>query len=355
MIVLSVILHEGDCLDILKTLPSESIDSVVTDPPAGISFMGKAWDTNKGGRDHWIIWMAEIAAECLRVIKPGGHALVWALPRTSHWTATAWENAGWEVRDRVAHLFGSGFPKSHNLDGDWEGWGTALKPACEDWWLLRKPLIGTVAENVLMHSTGAMNIDACRVDHITVDGGSLATNPHLRTHINGGNGGHIIASETERRVVTPHLAGRWPANVVHDGSDEVMEAFAAYGERGAAAPVKGHEPSRTGENGIYNHWERVPGKFYDDTGTAARFYYCAKSSKAERNGSRHPTIKPLNLMAYLCRLVTPRGGTVLDLFAGSGTTGQAAIDEGFQAILIEREADYCKDIRLRLALWLEDS
>jgi site-specific DNA-methyltransferase (adenine-specific) len=150
-----VFLHEGDCLSVLKAMPSDSVESVITDPPAGISFMGKVWDSDKGGRDHWITWMTQISAECLRVIKPGGHALVWALPRTSHWTATAWENAGWEVRDRIAHLFGTGFPKSANQ----------LKPACEDWWLLRKPLIGSVANNVLVHGTGAVNIDASRVPY----------------------------------------------------------------------------------------------------------------------------------------------------------------------------------------------
>jgi site-specific DNA-methyltransferase (adenine-specific) len=200
-------LIHGDCIEKLKELSNNSVDSIVTDPPAGISFMGKEWDHDKGGRNEWIKWMSNIAKECLRVIKPGGHALVWAIPRTSHWTATAWEDGGFEVRDICMHIFGSGFPKSHNIsksidgllgvereitgvrtdgrgkspqklnnhdkgdtgighmDGShqtyvetvatsdeskqWDGWGTALKPACEHWILFRKPIEGTVAENVL--------------------------------------------------------------------------------------------------------------------------------------------------------------------------------------------------------------
>src|SRR3990167_1434592 len=159
----NVRLLTGDCVEVMRGMDAESVDAIVTDPPAGIAFMGKSWDRAHGGRDGWIVGMAAIAAECLRVAKPGSHALVWAIPRTSHWTATAWEDGGWEVRDRLAHIFGSGFPKSHNPDGKHEGWGTALKPAVEDWWLLRKPLIGTVAQNVKAHGTGALNVDGCRV------------------------------------------------------------------------------------------------------------------------------------------------------------------------------------------------
>jgi hypothetical protein len=154
----------GDCLDVLRGLADNSVDSIVTDPPAGIAFMGKEWDRDKGGRDAWIAWMRSVAAECLRVIKPGGHAFVWAIPRTSHWTGMAWEDAGWQPRDKCYHIFGSGFPKSHNLSGEWDGWGTALKPAAEEWWLFRKPLSeSTVAANVLKWGTGALNIDGCRV------------------------------------------------------------------------------------------------------------------------------------------------------------------------------------------------
>ena len=195
---------QGDCLEVMKTLPEEnisvgkgqnyllvgdnaiwlkkipdnSIDSIVTDPPAGISFMARGWDSDKGGRDHWIKWMSEVATECKRVLKPGGHAFVWAIPRTSHWTATAWENAGFEIRDVVAHVFGSGFPKSHNIEkalqkiqpersSEFKGIGTALKPAREDWILMRKPLDKglTIAENCLKWGTGGINIDESRVDY----------------------------------------------------------------------------------------------------------------------------------------------------------------------------------------------
>ena len=171
-------LIRGDCLVELKKLKNNSVDAVVTDPPAGISFMGKAWDSDKGGRDNWIKWMSEIASECNRILRPGGHALVWSIPRTSHWTGMAWENAGFEPRDVIAHIFGSGFPKSLSIGKSinkletakgtfaWEGYGTALKPAREDWWLLRKPLEKglTIAENCLKWGVGGLNIDGCRVD-----------------------------------------------------------------------------------------------------------------------------------------------------------------------------------------------
>ena len=214
---------QGDCLEVMKDIPDNSVDSIVTDPPAGISFMGKSWDTDRGGRDSWIKWMSEVATECKRVLKPGGHAFVWTIPRTSHWTATAWENAGFEIRDVVAHIFGSGFPKSLNIgkavdkmqgnerevvfknpyaDGhirkatgnisdandnvkflseyklenglrketkgtsEWEGWGTALKPAVEPIVVARKPLSEkNVALNVLKWGTGGINIDECRIGY----------------------------------------------------------------------------------------------------------------------------------------------------------------------------------------------
>ena len=151
----------GDCQHKLKDFADDSFDALITDPPAGISFMAKHWDKDKGGRVHWIAWMQSVMQDCLRVLKPGAHGLVWALPRTSHWTATALENARFEIRDSMVHIFGSGFPKSLNLR---EGKGTALKPAHENWILVRKPLgEKTVARNVLEHGTGALNIDASRI------------------------------------------------------------------------------------------------------------------------------------------------------------------------------------------------
>lgn len=321
-------LHLGDSREVLQSLADCSIDSVVTDPPAGIAFMGRNWDGDKGGRDSWIAWMQEIASEALRVAKPGAHALVWALPRTAHWTATAWEIAGWEVRDRIAHLFGSGFPKSHN----------ALKPAMEDWWLLRKPLAApSIAANVAAHGTGALNIDGCRV------GMSDADREFILKRTRPNTAGQAHTGEVMNRPATPtvnvHVAGRWPSNCLHDGSDEVMEAFAAFGIK----PSTGDHPSKsegTG-NGVTYLPKKPQGRLYSDTGTAARFFYCAKASKADRGeGNRHPTVKPTALMRYLVRLVTPPGGVVLDPFMGSGSTGKAALLEGFRFVGIEREAEY---------------
>jgi site-specific DNA-methyltransferase (adenine-specific) len=410
----------GDCLEAMRGMEPNSVDAIVTDPPAGISFMGKEWDKDKGGRGQWIAWMTEIAAECLRVIKPGGHALVWALPRTSHWTATAWEDAGFEVRDRIAHVFGSGFPKSLDVSKaidkaagkererhlvptkrgnlpeqagpialgatgmtdisepitdaakQWDGWGTALKPAMEDWWLLRKPLSEkTVAANVLKWGTGSINIDGCRVDaepwHRPRKGtGSrkfLTTFAQDKwTKKNMANGANEYGSNK----------GRWPANLIHDGSEEVLalfpEAGGGFGKRGKTvgnlqSPGSGWGTKNTGE---------VVG--FGDSGSAARFFYCAKASRAEReaglegmeaksaserngmsslpdlrmdheqarNGSRnhHPTVKPLALMRYLCRLITPPNGLILDPFMGSGSTGMAAKAEGFRFIGIEKEKEY---------------
>ena len=165
--MLSQRILEGDCLEPLKTLEADSIDAVVTDPPAGISFMGSSWDGDKGGRRQWVSWMTQVFQETLRVLKPGGHALVWALPRTAHWTAWALEDAGFEVRDSLQHIFGTGWPKGRDLGRDsaeWNGWNTAMKPTHEVWWLCRKPLSEpTVAKNVLKWGTGAINVDACRV------------------------------------------------------------------------------------------------------------------------------------------------------------------------------------------------
>jgi site-specific DNA-methyltransferase (adenine-specific) len=377
-------------LDHLRTLEDCSIHSIVTDPPYGISFMGKKWDDGVPTVDIW--------KECLRVLKPGGHLLAFAGTRTQHRMAIAIEDAGFEIRDLVMWHYGSGFPKSHNIGKaidkaagverevverkisksggmahimktnadhgyrpddyyseqgnviditapatpeaqQWEGWGTALKPATEIVTMARKPFQGTVAANVLEYGTGAINVDGCRVEHVTVGDGNLALNPHLRTHINGGNGGNIISREDERRVVTPHTAGRWPANLIHDGSDEVAGLFPdAKGQQGA---ITGSEPSSKTNNTFGDYANRTKSTPRNDSGSAARFFYCAKTSKRERGeGNNHPTVKPITLMAYLCRLVTPPGGIVLDPFMGSGSTGIAALQEGFDFIGIEREAEY---------------
>ena len=351
---MSVTVMQGDSREVLSYLPDASIGAVVTDPPYALvsapggsaGFMGKRWDTGETAFDP-AFWR-----EVLRVLKPGGHVVAASGTRTYHRLACAVEDAGFEIRDMVSWLYGSGFPKSHDVskgidkaagaerevvsaspavkrmipgadqnkagwektDGRefvptvtrpatpeaaaWEGWGTALKPACEPWVLARKPLIGTVTVNVLAHGTGALNVDGCRVE------GEVPST----TQGQASSAGTIYgADQRELREFKPHTAGRWPANVVHDGSDEVVGAL----------------------------------------GESARFFYRAKASKHDRAGSKHPTVKPVALMQWLARLVTPPGGTVLDPFAGSGTTGVACELEGFDCVLIEREDEYVADILRR--------
>ncbi|GAC1601582.1 MAG: hypothetical protein NVS3B2_04600 [Ramlibacter sp.] len=394
------ILH-GDCRALLAGMAAESFHSCVCDPPAGISFMNRAWDHDLGGRSEWIGWMQGAAAECLRVCKPGAHALVWSLPRTSHWTATAWENAGWEVRDRISHLFGQGFPKSHDVakgidraagavrtevvgtklgrpgmakngtnqragfdsafggaaSGSlatditapatpaaraWEGWGTALKPACEDWWLMRKPLSGTVAANVLAHGCGGINVGACRVPTDTI----LSRNNNARPNENTYKGG---VWQTGRFGTGDAVGGRWPANIMHDGSDEVEAAFGRFGERRGSKGTfhRRVKPDRTNSY-VTDLTRETFGQGFGDTGTASRFFYCAKAGKDDRAGSDHPTVKPISLMRWLVRLVTPPGGHCLDPFAGSGTTGQACQAEGFDCTLIEQDAQSVADCQRRI-------
>jgi DNA modification methylase len=394
----------------MRGMADNSVDSIVTDPPYGLSFMGKKWDYDVPGEDIW--------RECLRVLKPGGHLLAFAGTRTQHRMAVRIEDAGFEIRDMIAWVYGSGFPKSHNVgnavdkslgcenrghaissgsqihpttgkpraNGEllpkyegrtdegkkWAGFGTALKPAMEPITVARKPLVGTVAENVLAHGTGGLNIDGCRVgvgdDRV---GGGLAKE---RFGING-------MPQTSRPV-----GGRWPANLIHDGSDEVVGLFPQ--SNGAAAPVaKGQKEFGGVIYGKFKTGGDDGASFYGDSGSAARFFYCAKASKKDRdegcegmdekkmgfsNGEQlhgegydkgqdiglnrvisrrnhHPTVKPTDLMRYLCRLVTPPGGIVLDPFAGSGSTGKACALEGFRFIGIEREAEYCEIARARIA------
>ncbi|MDQ3167366.1 MAG: site-specific DNA-methyltransferase [Chloroflexota bacterium] len=394
----------GDCRDHMRQMEPESIDAIVTDPPAGINFMQKEWDHHKGGREQWIAWMAGVMRECHRVLKPGGHALVWALPRTSHWTATAVEDAGFEIRDVVMHLFGSGFPKSASVSKmidkaagadarfapaaqQWEGWGTALKPAAEHWILARKPLGGghTVAANVLEYGTGGLNIDGCRIG-TTKD---VPASPNGTTGVHGIYGGGFQAMQ-ERSGMDPNV-GRWPPNValsccgndphdpdcaaaMLDAQSGTLTSGKPNGMRNKVSPTFPH-PTGTG----------VPLTGYGDTGGASRFFYCAKASRAERNAGLegmeeraagvhdddsyvwpkngdgsprnkkvqpranfHPCVKPLSLMSWLVRMVTPPGGVVLDPFMGSGSTGVAAIHEGFNFIGIDLDPDYCEIARKRI-------
>jgi DNA modification methylase len=379
----------GNCLEKLAEMPDCSIDAIITDPPYGLSFMGKKWDYDVPGEDIW--------RECLRVLKPGGHLLAFAGTRTQHRMAVRIEDAGFEIRDMIAWVYGSGFPKSldvskaidkasgaerkiisetktnsggmahisktnaehgfrpaayngHSLDDSaknciqitapatpeaqqWDGWGTALKPALEPITVARKPFKGTVAANVLEHGTGAINIDGCRVGTEEIEQGRFGRGVADSTSYHDG------LKPTEKTVAV----GRWPANLIHDGSDEVTELFPQTGiSRG------GNSQQINAGTGRYN-WNTGTDKAvpdgvdpgYGDSGSAARFFYCAKTSKRERGeGNNHPTVKPIALMRYLCRLVTPPGGTVLDPFMGSGSTGIAARAESFNFVGIELDPDY---------------
>lgn len=355
-------LYNGDCLEILKTLPDNSVDSVVTDPPYGLSFMGKRWDYDVPSVEVW--------AECLRVLKPGGHLLAFAGTRTQHRMAVRIEDAGFEIRDMIAWVYGSGFPKSHNLKDEWNGWGTALKPALEPITVARKPLIGTVAENVLAHGTGALNIDGCRIGRAADDVSGWSQSGSNASENRAMSGANYA------REAKPDADGRWPANLIHDGSEEVVAGFplagGGFGKRWASTQIYG------GGKGFTEATGETFG--YGDTGSAARFFYCAKASKKDRNegcehitpkhyshdgretpidnayqrnssnsSNSHPTVKPTDLMRYLCRLVTPPGGVVLDPFMGSGSTGKAAMREGFRFIGIERDPDYMKIAEARIS------
>lgn len=351
-------LHFGDNRMILPTLQSASVDSIVCDPPYELGFMGKAWDSTG------IAYDVKMWKECLRVLKPGGYLLAFGGSRTYHRMACAVEDAGFEIRDQIMWLYGSGFPKSHNLKGKHEGWGTALKPAHEPIVVARKPLIGSVQNNVSTFGTGALNIDGCR---ISTDGEALRA----------GAGG--VPCRNEQDTTKPKKGsetfeqsplGRWPANVIHDGSEEVLAAFPNT-TSGKPVGVRGNHKIY-GQGAVYGRESREPGTpvtGYGDSGSAARFFYCAKADRDDRDEgckslpnqlggmvsntsgqhitrrgtdykpnpvhNNHPTVKPTNLMRYLCRLVTPAGGVVLDPFMGSGSTGKGAVIEGFSFYGIE--------------------
>lgn len=459
-----VVIYYGDCREVMLQLPSCSVDSVVTDPPYELGFMGKGWDRSG------IAYDVTVWRECLRLLKPGGHLLAFGGSRTYHRLACAIEDAGFEIRDQIQWIYGSGFPKSLDVskaidaaagversavgiadsrgrdgatrqivestsDGygftqkggliltapstdaakQWDGWGTALKPAHEPIVLARKPLIGTVAANVLEYGTGGLNVDGCRIEGVDGNGHWSADDSSDQTSTPGYDGGFT-------RGGSKAALGRWPANVIHDGSAEVLVEFAKYGDRPVGAScIKGESgKDKNGNTGAaYGQESRPAGTAmiaYGDSGSAARFFYCAKASKEDREeglenlpardcretvnrdpesagvqspragagrgaaapiyrcsqcglnlqGGRaatkcpvsdehvrelvgygelsrnhHPTVKPTDLMRYLVRLVTPPGGTVLDPFCGSGSTGKACALEQMNAILIDSEADYC--------------
>lgn len=333
-------IHVGDCLQTMRAMPDNSVDSIVTDPPYGLSFMGKKWDYDVPTVEIWV--------ECLRVLKPGGHLLAFAGTRTQHRMAVRIEDAGFEIRDMLAWVYGSGFPKSGN---------TALKPALEPITMARKPLIGTVAANILKFGTGALNIDDCRV-------GSESTARTQRGTTKAWEGGSFSGE-----VSTGSDAGRWPANLIHDGSDEVVAMFPET--KSGGYPAEGGQRSQVSTFG--KPTARGQQKFTSSEGSAARFFYCAKTSRTDRHeglinpgpqfktgttlrkvettetkGNNHPTVKPTDLMAYLLRLVTPPGGVALDPFMGSGSTGKAAMREGFEFIGCEIDEQYAAIARARI-------
>ena len=367
-------IKHGDCLEAMRGMADNSVDSIVTDPPYGLSFMGKKWDYDVPEQAVW--------EECLRVLKPGGHLLAFAGTRTQHRMAVRIEDAGFEIRDMIAWVYGSGFPKSLDVSkaidkaagverevigmrehptltredksrngtaqngsnsakeewpitspateaaSQWQGWGTALKPALEPITVARKPFPGTVASNVLQHGTGAINVDACRV-------GAREENESgwSKTGSKASENRSMSGSNYDRDAKDEMGTGRWPANLIHDGSEEVVALFP---DVKAGVAVR----SNSGGNTFGGDKPKPPmdDMSYGDKGSAARFFYCAKASKADRGESNgHPTVKPTELMRYLVRLVTQPGGTVLDPFTGSGSTGKAAILEGFSFIGIEKE------------------
>ncbi len=398
----------GNCEEELKSLPDNSVDSVVTDPPYELGFMGKSWDSSG------IAYNVDMWKEVFRVLKPGGHLLSFGGSRTYHRMACAIEDAGFEIRDQIMWVYGSGFPKSLDVakaldkmagvefeakpasgvgfmnstdDGynttlnqlvqtgesteeakKWKGWGTALKPAHEPIVMARKPLSEkTVAKNVLAHGTGAINIDGSRIgDEVRTYGGMSANQPEVGTFRDD----NWVPKEIEVTV-----SGRYPANFIHDGSDEVVELFPDTGKStGGRIGKKDTSGVNIVPAGQYEAGD--PG--FGDSGSAARYFYCAKTSKRDRNegldefeekrpddrtetgmgtfvekgvakqANHHPTVKPTDLMRYLVRMVTPPNGTVLDPFTGSGSTGKAATLEGFNFIGVEQNPEYIKIAEARI-------
>jgi site-specific DNA-methyltransferase (adenine-specific) len=420
-------LINNDCIAAMREMPDDSVDSIVTDPPYELGFMGKSWDASG------IAFNIEVWQEALRVLKPGGHLIAFSGSRTYHRMAVAIEDAGFQIRDQIMWVYGSGFPKSHNIskgidkasdfEGEvigtekidigiqggsmhagrqtnvverevvelspdaakWQGWGTALKPAHEPMVLARKPVVGTVANNVLTYGVGGLNIDGSRVG---TDGGSKGgSRPSTHLSPSGAfNTGHDIDKLD---------AGRFPANFIHDGSDEVVALFPdtrARGNKNSKDNGKEYNATSYEFGGFESGWA-------GDSGSAARFFYCAKASKRDRNegldgfevketqggGGRplakygedeesqrlknaasafgavkaarantHPTVKPTSLMQYLVRLVTPPNGVVLDPFMGSGSTGKACAYEGFDFIGIEQSAEYVEIAQARIDFALQD-
>lgn len=408
-------LINSDCILAMKEMPDNSVDSIVTDPPYELGFMGKSWDSTG------IANSVEMWSEALRVLKPGGHLIAFSGSRTYHRMAVAIEDAGFEIRDQIMWVYGSGFPKSLDIskaidktagaervngklkfrggtqlgvinDDSWEpkdvyesepvsdlakrwaGWGTALKPAHEPMVLARKPIVGTVANNVLTYGVGGLNIDGSRV------AGKLEGDPNRFAKTDGGN--FVMGGLPDAPVVRSE--GRYPANFIHDGSDEVVNSFPETKATGSGK-VSGFRKGGDSENSVGISGVKSAADGFSDSGSAARFFYCAKTSKTDRNegldefekkakifngqsdkpagnakgsvedkfstlpsANNHPTVKPTDLMRYLVRLVTPPHGIVLDPFMGSGSTGKACAYEGFDFIGIDQSAEYVEIARARI-------
>jgi site-specific DNA-methyltransferase (adenine-specific) len=420
----------GDCIDKLKELEDNSVDSIVTDPPYGLSFMGKKWDYDVPSQ--------EIFEECLRVLKPGGHLLSFAGSRTYHRMAVRVEDAGFEIRDQIMWIYGSGFPKSMNIgvkvdeklgnkrelverpkseqrpnadnnrdknkdiggfamsdnkyksvgNSEWEGWGTALKPSHEPIVMARKPLSEkTVVDNVLEWGTGGINIDDSRIstdDNLgggATKGSVLSIDGFDRPWMHDEEKMKEFSDKMKEKVEHAQTLGRFPANIIFDEeAGKILDEQSGISKSTKGDPNRGTYKKAMFANSEFNK----VGAEYDDSGGASRFFYCPKTSKTDRNeglddfeeksrsdankmmgksgnfktGSgndrttefknNHPTVKPTDLMLYLIRLVTPKGGTTLDPFMGSGSSGKAAVRGGFDFVGVEREEEYMKIAKARI-------
>lgn len=396
-----VTLHAGDCMSVLAGMPDNSVGSIVCDPPyhlhsivkrfsktgrtestasksgphqrTATGFMGRTWD----GGD--IAFQVSTWRACWRVLKPGGYILAFSSSRTFGRMSVAIEDAGFITHPMIGWMFGQGFPKAHKVaHPDWDGFaygGQALKPAFEPIYMGQKPFSeknGTL--NLLRWGVGALNIDGCRV--FTEDDAAERVDEDSQDRRYDDKGAVNIAAKPGRRYRVKRLkpgatlnrtgrnwrpdddagpwfegqmkAGRHPANLMHDGSDCVVALFPQ--SDGQQGDLTGSEPSRPALNVYGEYKDRRQFVARNDSGSAARFFWSSKAAKDDRLGSKHPTVKPIDLIQELVRLVTPRGQTVLDPFAGTGTTGEAAWREGCDAILIEREPEYQADIARRMEL-----
>ncbi|MCW2395859.1 site-specific DNA-methyltransferase (adenine-specific) [Sphingobium sp. B8D3C] len=330
--------------------------------------MGQEWD----GGD--IAFRVDTWRRVFDVMKPGAHLIAFAATKGYHRMVCAIEDAGFEIRDMVPWLYGTGFPKSHNQDGEWEGWGTGLKPAIEPVVLAQKPISErSIEANLARWGVGALHIDACRVHSDDAQGGSYT----VKRFAPGADVNRTGAWKQDQSFTGSMKPGRWPANLCHDGSDEVLAAFEAYGERGALAPVhtRNADKFRSVYHGSFaGNVDEEGSTFRGDSGSAARFFYSSKATQGERifecrecgahqigkpdcghtDFRTHPTVKPISLIRWYVEMVTPPGGLVLDPFAGTGTTAAAARDAGFKSLMIEADGNHARDIAVRLGLPLEE-